>query len=88
MTAEAPRCFLAAECALLALAAAPNRNAGRLLRESAMLFWIVVVVLIIALMLGLNGRFGGYGFGAGHSGMGLIGVILVVLILLKLLHKI
>ena len=75
------------ECALLALAAAPDRDAGRLLRESAMLFWIVVIVLIVALMLGLNGRFGGYGFGAGHSGMGLIGVILIVLLVLKLLHQ-
>jgi hypothetical protein len=82
------RCFIAAECALLAPAAAPNRDAGRLLRESAMLFWIVVVILVLALMVGLNGRFGGYGFGAGHSGMGLIGVILVVLLVLKLLHKI
>ena len=38
-------------------------------------------------MGGLNGRFGGYGFGAGHSGMGLLGVILVVMLILKLLHK-
>ena len=39
-------------------------------------------------MVGLSGRFGGYGFGHGHSGMGLIGVVLVVLVVLKLLRKI
>ena len=37
---------------------------------------------------GFNGRFGGYGYGMGHSGMGLGGVILVVLLVLMLLHKI
>jgi hypothetical protein len=58
------------------------------LRESAMVSTILIVLLIIALMVGLSGRFGGYGYGFGHSGMGLIGVILVVLVVLKLLHKI
>ena len=33
------------------------------------------------------GRFGGYGYGLGHSGMGLGGVILMVLIVLLLLGK-
>src|SRR5439155_4100566 len=58
------------------------------LRESAMVSTVLIVILIIALMVGLSGRFGGYGFGHGHSGMGLIGVILVVILVLKLLHKI
>jgi hypothetical protein len=36
---------------------------------------------------GFSGRFGGYGYGMGHSGMGIGGVILVVLLVLLLLGK-
>ena len=43
---------------------------------------------IIILLGGFSGRFRGYGYGRGHSGMGLIGVILVVLLILLLLGKI
>ena len=38
---------------------------------------ILVIILIIILLGGFSGRFRGYGYGRGHSGMGLIGVILV-----------
>ena len=48
---------------------------------------ILIILVIIYLMGGLSGRFGGYGYGMGHSGMGLGGVVLVVLILLLLLGK-
>ena len=48
---------------------------------------ILVIILIIFLLGGFSGRFGGYGYGMGHSGMGLGGVILVVLIILLLLGK-
>src|ERR1700722_15003440 len=48
---------------------------------------ILVIILIIFLRGGFSGRFGGYGYGMGHSGMGLGGVILVVLIILLLLGK-
>ena len=48
---------------------------------------ILVIILIIFLLGGFSGRFGGYGYGMGHSGMGLFGVILVVLIILLLLGK-
>jgi hypothetical protein len=48
---------------------------------------ILVIVLIIFLLGGFSGRFGGYGYGMGHSGMGLGGVILIVLIILLLLGK-
>ena len=48
---------------------------------------ILVIILIILLLGGFSGRFGGYGYGMGHSGMGLGGVILVVLIILLLLGK-
>src|SRR5712672_1552431 len=49
---------------------------------------ILVIILIIILLGGFSGRFRGYGYGRGHSGMGLIGVILVVLLILLLLGKI
>jgi Protein of unknown function (DUF3309) len=49
---------------------------------------ILIVLVIIYLFGGLSGRFGGYGYGLGHSGIGLGGVILVVLLVLVLLGKI
>jgi Protein of unknown function (DUF3309) len=56
--------------------------------ESAMsLGTILIIILIIFLLGGFSGRFGGYGYGMGHSGMGLGGVILIVLIILLLLGK-
>jgi Protein of unknown function (DUF3309) len=56
--------------------------------ENAMsLGLILIIILIIFLLGGFSGRFGGYGYGMGHSGMGLGGVILVVLIILLLLGK-
>ena len=48
---------------------------------------ILIIILIIALLGGFSGRFGGYGYGMGHSGTGLIGVILVILLVLVLLGK-
>jgi hypothetical protein len=48
---------------------------------------ILIIILIIFLLGGFSGRFGGYGYGMGHSGMGLGGVILVVLLILLLLGK-
>ena len=57
--------------------------------ESAMsLGMILIIIVIIFLLGGFSGRFGGYGYGMGHSGMGLGGVILIVLIILLLLDKI
>ena len=38
--------------------------------------------LIISLLGGLSGRFGGYGFGFGHGRMGALGVILIVVLVL------
>jgi hypothetical protein len=34
---------------------------------------ILVVILVILLLGGLSGRFGGYGYGYGHGGIGIIG---------------
>ena len=49
---------------------------------------VLVIILIIILLGGFSGRFRGYGYDRGHSGMGLIGVILIVVLILVLLHKI
>lgn len=45
---------------------------------------ILVVLLIIFLLGGFSGRFGGYGYGYGHGGVGVIGVILIVVLVLLL----
>jgi hypothetical protein len=34
---------------------------------------ILIILLIVFLLGGFSGRFGGYGYGLGHSGMGLWG---------------
>jgi hypothetical protein len=62
--------------------------AGRRLGKTAMSLGTILIILVIIYLLGgFSGRFGGYGYGMGHSGMGLGGVILVVLIILLLLGK-
>ena len=50
--------------------------------------FILVIVLVIFLLGGFSGRFGGYGYGYGHGGMGVIGTILVIVLVLMLLHRI
>jgi uncharacterized protein DUF3309 len=56
--------------------------------EGTMSFGTILIILVIIYLLGgLSGRFGGYGYGMGHSGIGLGGVVLVVLIVLLLLGK-
>ncbi len=63
--------------------------AGRLLLwEGAMSLGLILIILVIIYLLGgFSGRFGGYGYGMGHSGIGIGGVILVVLLVLLLLGK-
>jgi Protein of unknown function (DUF3309) len=57
-------------------------------REDAMTPGTILLILVIIYLLGgMSGRFGGYGYGMGHSGMGIGGVVLVVLIVLLLLGK-
>jgi hypothetical protein len=54
--------------------------------ESAMSLGTFLIILVVIYLLGgFSGRFGGYGYGMGHSGMGLGGVVLVVLLVLLLL---
>lgn len=59
-----------------------------LISEAAMSLGLILIILVIIYLIGgFSGRFGGYGYGMGHSGIGLGGVILVVLIVLLLLGK-
>ena len=48
---------------------------------------ILLVLLIIFLLGGFSGRFGGYGYGYGHGGMGLLGTIVIIVIVLMLLGR-
>ena len=45
-------------------------------------------ILVIFLLGGFSGRFGGYGYGFGHSGVGVIGVILIACVVLILMDRI
>jgi hypothetical protein len=57
-------------------------------KEGSMSLGLILIILVIIYLLGgFSGRFGGYGYGMGHSGMGLGGVVLVVLLVLLLLGK-
>ena len=48
---------------------------------------ILVIILVIFLLGGFSGRFGGYGYGYGHGGVGLIGIILIILVILLLMGR-
>ena len=48
---------------------------------------ILFIILVIFLLGGFSGRFGGYGYGFGHSGVGVIGVILIIVVVLMLLGR-
>ena len=43
---------------------------------------ILVIILIIFLLGGFSGRFGGYGYGYGHGGVGVLGVVLIIVVIL------
>jgi Protein of unknown function (DUF3309) len=60
---------------------------GRLGEHAMSLGTILIILVVLYLLGGWSGRFGGYGYGRGHSGMGLGAVVLVVLIVLLLLGK-
>ncbi len=49
---------------------------------------LLAIVLIVFLLGGFSGRFGGYGYGYGHTGVGVIGTILIVVIVLILMGRI
>ena len=48
---------------------------------------IFIILLVIFLLGGFSGRFGGYGYGYGHGGIGVIGIILIVLVVLLLMGR-
>jgi hypothetical protein len=48
---------------------------------------ILIIILIIFLLGGFSGRFGGYGYGFGHGGVGVLGAILIVVVVLMLLGR-
>ena len=48
---------------------------------------ILAILLIIFLLGGFSGRFGGYGYGYGNTGVGVIGVVLIVVVVLVLLGR-
>ncbi|MDO8982231.1 DUF3309 family protein [Cypionkella sp.] len=45
---------------------------------------ILLIILVIFLLGGFSGRFGGYGYGYGHGGVGVIGVVAIVVLILLL----
>jgi len=49
---------------------------------------ILLVILIIFLLGGFNGRFGGYGYGFGHGGVGVLGALLIIVVVLMLVGRI
>ena len=49
---------------------------------------ILLILLVIFLLGGFSGRFGGYGYGYGHGGVGVIGVILIVVLVLVLTGRV
>jgi hypothetical protein len=49
---------------------------------------ILVIILIVFLLGGFSGRFGGYGYGYGNGGVGVIGALLIGVIILLLMGRI
>ena len=49
---------------------------------------ILIIILVIFLLGGFSGRFGGYGYGYGHGGVGVIGIIVIILVVLLLMGRI
>jgi hypothetical protein len=49
---------------------------------------ILIIILVIFLLGGFSGRFGGYGYGFGHTGIGIGGVLLLIVVVLLLTGRI
>ena len=45
---------------------------------------IFIIILAIYLLGGFSGRFGGYGYGMGHTGIGIGGILLIIVVVLLL----
>ena len=48
---------------------------------------VLPIILVIFLLGGFSGRFGGYGYGYGNGGIGVIGVILIIVVVLMLMGR-
>ena len=48
----------------------------------------LIIILVIFLLGGFSGRFGGYGYGYGHGGIGVIGIVVIILVVLLLMGRI
>lgn len=49
---------------------------------------ILLIILVIFLLGGFSGRFGGYGYGFGNRGIGVLGVVLIIIVVLMLTGRI
>ena len=49
---------------------------------------ILIILIVVFLAGGFSGRFGGYGYGFGHTGIGVLGVILIIVVVLMVLGRI
>jgi Na+/melibiose symporter-like transporter len=49
---------------------------------------ILIILLVIFLLGGFSGRFGGYGYGYGHGGIGVIGIVLIIVVILLVMGRI
>ena len=49
---------------------------------------VLIVLLVIVLLGGFSGRFGGYGYGFGHTSVGVLGIFLIIVVSLVLLGRI
>ncbi|WP_309667083.1 DUF3309 family protein [Tabrizicola sp.] len=49
---------------------------------------ILIIILVIYLLGGFSGGFGGYGYGLGHAGIGIGGVLLIIVVALLLTGRI
>jgi hypothetical protein len=49
---------------------------------------ILVILLVVYLLGGFSGRFGGYGYGMGNTGIGIGGVLLLIIVVLLLTGRI
>ncbi len=48
---------------------------------------ILLIILVIFLLGGFSGQFGGYGYGYGHTSIGVLGVLLIVVLVLVLFGR-
>ena len=78
ISGDATRCWWT-ECDGLVASPPPSLDSTAQGDDATSLGTILIIILIIALLGGFSGCFGGYGYGFGHSGVGVLGAALIVL---------